>query len=149
MKKIKNVELHLENMQVITFDYRHVEQVELIGVTTSFAKFDRFYNDLKEYNTVNKISLVINSYANVMENHDINFIGSKQLPFDRILKCGDICQIVFKYEDNSIKEFGVRWYGESDYHNEAQTSHIDEDGYLCVLVDDSENSKEYFNEEDF
>ena len=54
--------------------------------------------------------------------------------FDRIA-INDICWIELYYTDNTMEEIHVSWSDKSDYINYYQSTQMDKDGNLIIVID--------------
>lgn len=142
-KEIKYIDIALENCEVITIPKQHIG---LFTIDKIKRKIDRIAcNSIDDYLIAKEFSIQIHKDADVEENLDENFRGFSKSPFKRLSEHNDITHIYINYEDGSTEEFGIMWYGDSDYYNDGQSSAYGKDGHFYILCKKNADINKYFD----
>lgn len=138
-RTIRDITFVFENCEVITLNGEYIEDFYIKDIRKEYRRiainaFDKF--DMAHY-----VEISLGKEANIMY-APFNIEADKRAVFDRIMAYNDITSIEFTFEhiEKGVKiieneEVVVAWLGESEYTNEAQTSHIDNKGTLHLLID--------------
>ncbi|MBO5435945.1 hypothetical protein J6A31_09135 [bacterium] len=140
MSKILEIEFVFENCEGLTIDGSHLNYLSITDVrpqyhysaNSSFIRMD----------IAHEICIQINSDGNGTY-YPFNVRENAREKFDRITKFDDISQINLTIGEadyvphKEIISITPIWTGDDDMTNAAQTSRINEDGSLQIVIKDS------------
>ena len=142
-KEIKNIDIVLENCEVITIPKQHIGLFTIDKIKRKISRVA--CNAIDDYLVAKEFSVQIHKDADIENNICENFRDYSKSPFKRLTDYNDITHIYVIYEDDTIEEFCIKWYGDSDCYNEHQYSKLGEDGHLYILCKKNGNIQKYFN----
>jgi len=141
MKKVKQVDFGLENCELLSIEGKYIGNFFVDDIKQRISKH---YDSISHMNIANHFSIMINAEAD-QEYDQFGIEEYKANTFERLAQ-GDICSVDIVYDDDSKDEFYVRWAGESEYKNAAQSSYKNHQGDLFILVKEGgEVEKEFEN----
>lgn len=133
-KKLKNIELVFENIEVLRLPIRVVEVVDIKGIFRQLRK-NMGINDVDEYIHCEKAALLLDSAANDNEFWVTDYYrGDPISPFDRIRKHNDIICITLYYADGKREKIYVPWEKSSENNDLQKVSYDNESGELGIKI---------------
>ena len=138
---IKHIDIVLENCDVIKIDGKHIGYFLMDDIRKNAGVIG--CNSFGVRETAEETLLEISQDANVKYN-PLGIKSEENFVFDRLMKYDDITAIDI-YTDTDTLRYLVKWVGDSDYANDAQSSAIGKNGCLYVVVSENTDAKELCN----
>ena len=136
-KKLKNIELVFENIEVLRLPIRVVEVVDIKGIFRQLRK-NMGVNDVDEYIHCEKAALLLDSTANDNKFWVTDYYRDAPMsPFDRIRKYNDITCVTLYYADGKRENIYVPWKGSDEINDLQKVSYDNESGELIIKIEKS------------
>ena len=135
MSSVTEIKIVFENCMYGTVPAKYIKGFCLDGIKDSINFFHNEDSELvfHKKKVVEKIFIKIDKFAAKL---NLTFgVHDEDKLFDRILDCQDITIIELKFSDDTEEEFLPVWEG-SQYENDLQTSHVDNNGNLVIKIGD-------------
>lgn len=125
MKKLKHIDIVLENCEVIQVPASCIYYLGLINVTNNKSMHMNRHNkdDIEDYLFAKEVYLYIYDSPGIKNTTD--YFMENENCIERICKHSDICNLDLIYEDDTNEYIRVPW-GDEEYKNEYQTNEIQE-----------------------
>lgn len=144
MKKVKNIDLVLENCEVLKFDSKYIGRFYMTNITRTISR--KASNFISESYSAENVFLQLFSEGNDSIAFEQSW-SSNEFPFDRLQQYPDIVAIDVFYEDGSNDYILVNWLGNSDEINRNQTTKLNEyTGDLFLVISGKETVESYFED---
>ncbi|TYS25136.1 hypothetical protein FZC71_00895 [Bacillus subtilis] len=145
MKKVKSIDLVLENCEVLKFDSKYIGRFYMTNITRTISR--KASNLIGENYSAENVFLQLFAEGNDSNAFKQTWPSNSELPFDRLQQCPDIVAIDVFYEDSSNDYILVNWSGDSDVNNENQTAKLNEyTGDLFLVISGKETVENYFED---
>lgn len=142
MKKIKAIELGLENCEVISFKGEHLLELTMLDIKKQVSLMNPGF--VAEFNICESLALRVAKEANIHASFESSF-EDEQTPFERLEAGRDIVTVTIIHEDDEEMEFYTKWEDKEPYSNLYQTSFLRKDtGDLCIYVNANSTAEYYF-----
>lgn len=130
MQEVKQIELVFENCEDMTFLPKQIGAFWCSDITAQVGRIA--CNSISKQLWCKELFLELYPVAN--QKYDSFGHKSEDTTFERICRFDDITGIEITYEDGSKDYILLPWNEEGNYTNKHQSSQIDENGRLYVLV---------------
>lgn len=134
MNNFKEIELGLENCESLIFKGVDVRVIEIESSDSAFN------NELKLKN----MFLVVSKDADTVNSYRTTWHSNKETPFDRITRNNDVCLVDVTDHDGVKTSYRIDWNYDDVHENRYQTSVVDSDGVLYVVVSNYTNVNNHF-----
>ncbi|UXU70182.1 hypothetical protein [Mammaliicoccus sciuri] len=146
MKKVKEIELVLENCEYIKIPTNHLANLIIEDIDISVRR--------TAMNSIDKIQTANSIYIEITEPETIKTIGffdedDERSPncFERLTEYEDITSVIVIYDDDTKENYYVDSDWDNGYRNRCQDTSL-WGGILSVLINRNKSLKEFLNDGD-
>lgn len=151
--KLKYIEFIFENCDRFKIDGKYIGAFIIDDIKKQICRVA--CNSIMEMDIAQSIIIEINKDANEeyfefgVDNNDL-----KIFKFDRISSSNDITSIEFVLEEDISEphipkakhyHYYTYWVGDNDYLNEVQSTLVDKDGNLYIVIEKDKKVNDYFD----
>lgn len=146
MREVESIEFALENCEGVKIDRENIGTFYLDDIKRSISR--SAMNSIGGNYTAENLVVQICSKANRLDAYTSTWSGNDRMPFERLTTHNDICGVQINYQDGSSEYLYVKWIGDSEYNNDAQSSKINpHTNDLYIVVGKDLNLEEVFGDE--
>ena len=135
MSSVTEIKIVFENCMYGTIPAKYIKIFCIGSIKDSINFFHNEDNELvfRKEKVAERIFITIDKCAAKL---NLTFgLHDEDKLFDRILECQDITSFELKFSDDTEEKFFPDWKG-SQYENDLQTSHVDNNGNLIIKIGD-------------
>jgi hypothetical protein len=136
-ENIRQIDFVLENCEIISIDGQYIGDLNIENITTTIARIAR--NSIKEMDICEHFSISLNHAANILIESKLD---GKINVFNRLFGWYDITEIDILWDDDTTSIIYVPWSREYDCENMYQTSDVNGDGDLFIVIDKNKTTSD-------
>ena len=142
LEKIKFV---LESVESMTFTADEIEVLHMYNLQKNL-RLQPDTKIIKETTSAAEIAVRIKQEANVASNFTGCYLDENErpLPFQRLIKHGDIVAFTLYYENGVNQHIDTDWSLAGDEDNPYQSHMFDRKGNLCILISANRKANTFF-----
>lgn len=148
-KKLKQIDIVLENCEVITIPVERISNFYFKNITTNYW-FDETDSEIDADYATDEFYIILPDEANIFLKADYQNIFSDYKIFDRLTEYQDITHIDLIFTDGTSQYIAVPYEEENPAilgsPNLCQKSHILDNGDLEIFISSNKESLDDFNE---